>query len=252
MKIRCLFTLTVVVTAYMLSAQCASSQKTELSAKDRYQLASKYLEKKEYAKAIEEFQTLVYNFPGSEWVDDAQYGLAESYFLSGDYVNALFEYERIVNDFSMSPFAEKAQFKIAMCYFKQSLDASLDQEDTYRALEAFANFLEDYPNSTLAEEARAKYSACRAKLAEKAYKNGELYLKMDQYGAALLYFREVLDRYGDTPWVRYAQFGIGRAFLKQGKRDEARRAFEKVVQNGTDERLKRKATQKLKEIEKGG
>jgi len=236
----------------MLGAQCASSKKTELSAKDHYQLASEYLAKKDYVKAIEEFQTLVYNFPGSEWVDDGQYGLAESYFLSADYVNALFEYERIVSDFSMSPLVEKAQFKIAMCYFDQSLDAHLDQENTYQAIEAFITFLEDYPNSSLVKEARAKYAVCRARLAEKAYKNGELYLKRNYYEAALLYFREVLDHYGDTPWVHHAQFGIGSTFLKQGKMEEARKAFEKVVQNGTDARLKRKATQKLKDIEKGG
>ena len=252
MKIRSLFIWTLGVTACVLSAQCASSKKTELSAKDHYQLASKYLAKKDYIKAIEAFQTLVYNFPGSEWVDDAQYGLAESYFLSADYVNALFEYERIVNDFSMSPSVEKAQFKIAMCYFEQSLDALLDQENTYQAMQAFINFIEDYPNSSLAEEARVNYTACKAKLAEKAYKNGELYLKRNYYEAALLYFREVLDHYGDTPWVHNAQFGIGCVFLKQGKMEEARQAFEKVVQNGADARLKRKATQKLKDIEKGG
>jgi len=240
------------VAVCVLGVQCATSQKKERSAKDQYQLASEYLARGEYIKAIEAFQALVYNFPGSEWVDDGQYGLAESYFRSKDYVNAVFEYERIVNDFSMSPLVEKAQFKIAMCYFKQSLDAARDQKNTYQAIQAFLTFLEDYPDSPLAKEARAKYSACRAKLAEKAYKNGELYLKMGQTEAALLYFREVLDTFGDTSWIHYARYGIGCALLKQGKKDEARQAFEQVVQNGADEGLKRKAQKKLKEMEKGG
>lgn len=252
MKVRSLFILMLAVSVCVFGAQCASSQKKERSAKDQYQLASEYLEKKEYINAIEEFQALVYNFPGSEWVDDGQYGLAESYFRSEDYVNAVFEYERIVNDFSMSPLVEKAQFKIAMCYFKQSLDAVRDQENTYQAIQGFLNFLEDYPDSPLAKEARAKYSTCRAKLAEKAYKNGELYLKMGQTEAALLYFREVLDTFGDTSWTHHARYGIGCALLKQGKRDEARQALEQVVRNGTEERLKRKAQKKLKEMEKGG
>ena len=252
MKVRSLFILMLGVAVCTFGAQCASSQKKEPSAKDQYQLASKYLEKTEYIKAIEAFQTLVYNFPGSEWVDDGQYGLAESYFRSKDTVNAVFEYERIVNDFSMSPFVEKAQFKIAMCYFEQSLDAVRDQENTYQAVQAFLNFLEDYPDSPLAKEARTKYSTCRAKLAEKAYKNGELYLKMGQTEAALLYFREVLDTFGDTSWIHHARYGIGCALLKQGELDEARQALEQVVRNGTEKRLKRKAQKKLKEMEKDG
>ncbi|MCK5380139.1 MAG: tetratricopeptide repeat protein, partial [Candidatus Latescibacteria bacterium] len=66
------------------------------------------------------------------------------------------------------------------------------------------------------------------------------------------YFREVLDTFGDTSWTHHARYGIGCALLKQGKRDEARQALEQVVRNGTEERLKRKAQKKLKEMEKGG
>jgi len=153
MKVRSFFILMLGVAVCSFGAQCASSQKKERSAKDQYQLASKYLAKEEFIKAIEAFQALVYNFPGSEWVDDGQYGLAESYFRSKDYVNAVFEYERIVNDFSMSPLVEKAQFKIAMCYFKQSLDAVRDQENTYQAIQnlPFALLQTDNPSRIVHE-----------------------------------------------------------------------------------------------------
>ncbi|MFH1007342.1 MAG: outer membrane protein assembly factor BamD [Candidatus Latescibacterota bacterium] len=252
MKVRSLIILMVGVGVCLLGTQCASSKKKELTAKEYYQIASKYLARKEYLKATESFQALISNYPGSEWVDDGQYGLAESYFCSLDYVNALFEYKRIVDDFSMSPLVEKAQFKIAMCYFKQSLDAVRDQENTLQAAQAFVAFLEEYPDSPLAKEAQEKYAASRTKLAEKEYRNGELYLKMGQYEAALLYFGEVLDTFGDTLWVPHARYGIGCALLKQGEREGARQAFGQVVGSGTDERLIKKAKKKLKEMEKGG
>jgi len=225
--------------------------KTGLDAEDHYLRGEKFLKKKHYLQAIEEFRIVTYNFPGSDLVDDAQYGLAEVYFLSGDYVNAISEYQKILRDYPLSPYVDEAQFKIALSYFHQSLPPQLDQENTYKALEEFNRFLEEYPSDgELVDEARRKILECRTKLAEKAFLNAKLYERLGDYEAALIYYGEVVSEYSDTKWFAHAQFGIGEVLLKQGKKEEALEAFKKVLNGSENRKLKRKASKRIDEIVK--
>lgn len=223
---------------------------------ERYEQATRLLEKGNYEQAIEAFQALVYSFPGSEVVDKAQYGLAESYFGLKDYVSAGLEYEHLVDHYPSSPLADDAQFKVALCYFKQSPRPALDQTDTEKALAGFYRFIDDYPDSPLVPEARERIKDCRTKLAEKQYLNAELYLKLKKYKAARLYFEDVVTRFPDTQWALSAWFDMGELLLKQKKRDEALEAFQHVLDSQGDgnsaleKTLKEEALRKIEWIQK--
>lgn len=241
----------IVVYALLLSSCGPKQFKVELDAEDRYQLAKRYLDKGNYSQAIAEFKKIIFDYPGSAIVDDAEFGLGEAYFYSKDYSLAVAEYGRLLSDFPQSEYADDAQYKIGLCYFHQSLPAELDQEYTYRAIEEFQKFLDDYPHSELADKARGKIFECRAKLAKKAFKNGQLYLKLKDYTAALIYLREVLNEYEDTKWAAWAQFEIGEVYYRQERYGEALEAFLKVVADyGDNERLSLKAEKRIEAIRK--
>src|SRR5574341_1590032 len=55
---------------------------------EQYSLAKKYYDKKKYRQAAEEFQKLIFNYPGATVVDTALYYLGESYFHQEDYPSA--------------------------------------------------------------------------------------------------------------------------------------------------------------------
>ncbi len=237
---------------FIFTTAGCSSQKlnTPLTASDYYQRGEKFLDKKDYLKAIETFRTITTNFPGSDLVDDAQYGLAEAYFRSGEYSTAISEYEKLIREYPLSGFVERAQFRIGECYLRRSLPPQLDQEETYRALDKFNRFIQEYPSSALVPQARQKILECRTKLAQKAYLNGRLYAKLKAFDAALYYYQKVVDQFGDTKWFAQAEFEIGEILLKEGKKDLALDAFQRVLTRSSDEKLKKKAAQRIKKLRK--
>ncbi len=245
---RCLIVLTVVL---ILSGCSIRNAKPDLGVEERYRKAMEMLEKEDYAESIKGFQLIIYTYPGSQWIDDAQFGLAESYFGSRDYINAIFEYQRIVNDFPLSEYADDAQFKIGMCFFERSPGFEYDQESTRRAIEEFERFLEDYPDSELVDEAESKISDCRNKLAKKNFETGKLYRKLGHINSAMIYFEEVIKNYDDSDWFLKSKYEIGEILLMEGKIEEAIDTFRSLAEQSLDREVRRKAKIRIEEIELG-
>jgi len=237
-----------------LSIGCGATtgNRGELTAEERLRRAERWIEKGKYEKAIVELQDLLAKFPGAEWAPEARFFLAEGYYRSGDYPDAISEYEQVIEQYGLSPWAERAQFRIGMCYLKQSLPPTLDQEETRKALEAFRRFLEDYPESPLAEKAEEHIRECRDKLAEKLYRMGRVYLKLGHPEAAEIYFRDLLKEYPDSRWAPWALYELGRLAKDRGDIGEAERAFEEVLSGKGEESLKRRAREALKKLKAKG
>ena len=136
---------TALIASALYLTACASTPEKLQGADYYYAEGQKAYEKKRCVEASEHFQRLVSNFPGSQRVTESQYMLAESYFCSEDYVNAAFEYQRLIDIYPASNWASEAQFKIGESFFEQMRRPELDQKETYEALTAFRNFIEDNP-----------------------------------------------------------------------------------------------------------
>lgn len=239
----------------------------------------KYLEKKQYENAIKDFQTVV-DTGTSAIVDHSQFMLGETHYRNEDYLTAAFEYTRVYMDFPSSNFAADAWYKKSMCYFMESPRANLDQENTLLAIDEFNRFIDNFPRNDLAEDAREKIAELEEKLSYKEYRNGEQYRKMKEYEAALVYFKSVIEGFPKTTWVDYCRYGMGIVHIKllerelkkvkrfkdrndtenyeeaseaaQKEHDMAKDMFTLVINSETDTDLKKKASQKLSEIEKLG
>lgn len=198
-------------------------------AEDQFQIAKREYQKKDWSDAVMEFQKLIFNYPGFVNADSAQFLLAMSYYNDKEYSLAAGEFNKLVFSFPTSPLTDDAMFYAAVCALKQSPGPHLDQRYTHLAIERFEAFLEEYPESELVPEVEKKLSEAKSKLAKKAYKNGELYVKMKNYDAALIYLNEVSDLYGDTPWAPQAFFLIGEIYLKQKKIDQAKKLFQEFI-----------------------
>ncbi len=244
-------TCSLVVLAVVLALSSCSTRnvKLGLSVEEHYRRAVEMLGKEDYIGSIREFQFIIYTYPGSKLIDDAQYGLAESYYGNCDYTDAIFEYQRIVNDFPLSEYADDAQFTIGICFFERSLPPQCDQTDTYRAIEELKRFIEDYPESELVDEAKARILDCRNKLAKKAFETAKLYRKLGEKRAGMIYFEEVIKNYNDSNWFSRAKYEIGEILLEEGKIEEATRIFRSLARGSPDGEVKIKAKIRLEEIE---
>lgn len=218
------------------------------NAQDQFDIAKREYQKKDWSKAVIEFQKLIFNYPGFAKADSARFLLGMSYYNDREYPLAAGEFNRMVSNFPTSPLTDDAMFYAAVCALKQSPGLHLDQRSTHLAIERLEMFLEEYPESELVPQAKKKLFEARLKLAEKTYKTGELYMKMKDYDAALIYLNEVLDLYGDTDWAAQALFLTGELYSKQGKFVQAKKAFQEFVSKYPQNKLTDKAKKKIKDI----
>ena len=224
---------------------------TILDAEDQFALAKREFEEENYRQANTEFQKLIFNYPGAVFIDSAQYFLAMSNFNQEDYPLAVMEFNKLISSFPTSQLSDDAAFMVALCDFKMSAKAELDQKHTEQAIEELQNFLDDYPTSDRANEAQDLLRESRSKLAKKSYKNGQLYFKMRKYDAALIYLEEVVNGFHDTEWAAPAQFQIAEVYLKQKKYDRAKEEFERFLENFPQDKLAKKAKQRLEKLNSG-
>ncbi len=236
----------IAVAGYLTA--CASTPEKLQGADYYYDEGQKAFAKKRCVEASEHFQRLVSNFPGSQRVTESQYLLAESFFCSEDYVNASFEYQRLIDIYPASQWAEEAQFKIGESYFKQMRRPALDQKETFDALMAFRNFIEDNPSSSLVETARERIVTCRNNLAEKIYRSAYLYQRQGYLEAARISFQDVLRDYPDTTWYYYTLFRLGELDRAEDNIDGAVQHWEEVLRDSEDAKLKKEVQEALSQL----
>jgi outer membrane protein assembly factor BamD (BamD/ComL family) len=66
----------------------------------------------------------------------------------------------------------------------------------------------------------------RSRLAQKAFKSGELYYRMKKYPSAIIYFDSVIEGYNDTPWAEHALKLKGDSYSAMKKYQDAVQAYE--------------------------
>ncbi|MFC1607606.1 outer membrane protein assembly factor BamD [Candidatus Latescibacterota bacterium] len=196
---------------------CGCSRAVQKDLKDAnyyFERGMKQIEKKDYARAVESFQTIVESHASSGLVDKAQFMLAEAHYLNEDYITAEYEYERVYMDFPSSQHAAEAWYKKAMCLYNESPKANLDSENTLKAIDEYNRFLENFPYHELVSDAKGKIGELREKLAYKDYLNAEQYRKMKAYDAAIIYYDSVISNYPQSVWIEFCQFGKGIIYMK--------------------------------------
>lgn len=194
----------------------------------------------EYTNASEAFETVIEIGRGTEYGQEAQFYLAESYFHDRRYLLAASEYERYISMFPQSEKRQEAQFQEAYCYYKLSPRYKLDQQYTQRAIEKFRLYNSRFENSDKVDEAAQYITEMREKLAKKHYYSADLYLRTDQYEAAIIYFDLTIDNYPETIWAQralvdeieaYNMYASRSVQNKQQERyQKAVEAYEKFVQ----------------------
>ena len=194
---------------------------------ERFNSGMKYFEKEKYLKAEAEFNYLILNNPGSKLSLDAQYYLAESMFYQDKFDEAIEEYNRY-SRFSDDPVKiEHAEFKSCDASYLLANDFKFDQGNAAELMDKLQVFIEKYPESKFSNQIENFFKEIRSRLAQKEYEAGRLYLKLEEYDAALIYFNEVLSLYYDTDYSDLARIEIIFTLLLQQKIDGAIKQLEK-------------------------
>lgn len=180
----------------------------------------------DYDRTVLLLQELIANRPGSRYVEEATFLIGRAYYEQGMDLEAEDQFRQYLRSFRGGNFEAEAQYYLGLALLSQSRSPQLDQTETRAALGEFQSFLSRFPDHELAKRAKGHIATIRAKLAEKEYLNGKLYLRRGRsfQKAARMYFLEkVLDPYSDTPWACPAMLGLGESYKKTRDWDDAAR-----------------------------
>jgi outer membrane protein assembly factor BamD len=212
----------------LLATGCGGSKSlVTKSAHELFELGRKEFDKKKYFKAIELFQSVVYNYPGESIVDTAQYYLGLSYFGNEEYELAGVEFNRLIVNYPSSAYFEHAIFMKAVSFFESTpRHYGLDQTDLQEAIKQFEDFIIDFPESELLPDVRKYLLRARSRMATKYYESGIVYSRMRAFEAAKIYFQRVIDDYTDTDYGPRASYKYAEMEFKLGRFDQARKKFQ--------------------------
>jgi len=210
---------------------CGSSDVTQnLTAEERFELGKKAYDEEEYLEAINHFEVVKLQFPGSAVADDAQLYLAECRFKREEYLLAAEEYQALKRNFPASSLVPRAQYGIGLCYYTLAPKSTLDQQYTLRAIDEFQSFIDYYPTHDSVPSAEAKIQELNKRLAQKDFESAELYMKLEYYRAATIYFSNVIEKYHDSPYAERAYVGKIRALVARKKYREALQELQKFFE----------------------
>ena len=182
-KIKHVFILSFTVIALSIAGCKSRFEKIRLSndVAKKYQEAIKLYNKKDYSKALILFEDLSQKYRGRTEAEDLNYYYAYTLFRLKDYTTARYQFKYFADTYPTSKNAEECRYMGAYCYYLDSPEYTLDQENTYKAIDALQLFINLYPKSERVAQASQYITDLRAKLELKAYTNARLYYDLGGY-----------------------------------------------------------------------
>lgn len=200
MKMR-IFVISSMLLAFILSS-CGNYNKI-LKSTDfefKYKKAVEYYEAGEYVKAGTLFQELVNIYRGTTRADKIYYYYAKSMIGQKDYLMAGHYFKSLVKEFPGSEFTEEAQFMVGYCAYLQSPKPRLDQSITQEAIDALQLYINLYPYNQRVDEANRLIDELNDKMVYKSYLNAKLYYDFDNYKASVVALTNSLSKYPDSKY----------------------------------------------------
>ncbi|TDG36833.1 outer membrane protein assembly factor BamD [Pedobacter changchengzhani] len=232
----------------------------------KYQEALRLYNKKDYSKALVLFEDLSQKYRGRAEAEDLNYYYAYTLYRLGDYTTARYQFKSFADTYPASRNAEEARYMGAYCYYLDSPIFSLDQENTYKAIDALQLFINLYPTSERATSASKYIADLRGKLEDKAFENAKLYLttgpsNVDNYRSAVIALKNAQRDYPDIKYAEEMDYLMIKAqylyaknsyIVRQEDRyNEASALYAEFTENHPESKFMKDAKQLKQDIDNG-
>ncbi|MFC1715020.1 tetratricopeptide repeat protein [Candidatus Poribacteria bacterium] len=181
----------------------------ELSAKAGYFIAESYYREREYSTAIEQYTSVVKNYPQSEYADISQYQIALCHRKTGNERKSIALLAEFATTHPESELADNAEFQIA--------EYHREKERHREAVGAYGKVIAKYPDSDLVDDA--------------LWNVGWGNIKLRDRGKSKQALQQLLDEYPDSRLADSARFWMGVNHERMGEWQEAADAYRVLVDN---------------------
>ena len=182
-----------------------------------YLLGEAWYYQRAYDRAIEQYQRALTLAPTSPWAPYALYGVVWSLFHGERYEEALAACQQFQERFPGDPLLDGVLFVTASSLVKRERFAD--------AAELFERLTVTYPNSDWCDDAFLW--------------RGEALFRLGRFAEAATVYQAGVDRFagGGSEVLDELAYNLGWALVQDGRPEEARAAFEQIVQRNADEAL---------------
>jgi outer membrane protein assembly factor BamD len=242
-------------------SSCSEYQKA-LKSEDiavKFAAGTKMYDAQKYSKAIRLFEQIAPAYKGKPQAERLFYMYSQSLYKTKQYYLAGYQFESFASSYPKSEKIEEAAFLGAKCFSYLSPVYSLDQTDTYKAIDKLQTFIDVYPNSANLAEANALMKTLSEKLEKKAFENAKIYNTISDYKAAIVAFDNFIINYPGTSYKEKALYykldsayklAINSVPAKMEERlNTAKAAYTSLVKFKADTEYKGKADEMMTRIE---
>lgn len=160
--------------------------------------ALEYYEKGDYIKAITLLEEIIPYYKLTPEGEKLYYYFCMANYKLGDYYLSGYYFGRFVRQYPRSPYCEEALFLSALCSVHNSPQYSLDQTETYNALDGMQVFIDMFPNSARIDTCNRIMDNLRAKLEKKQFEYAKLYYRTQNYKAAVVALHATLEKFPES------------------------------------------------------
>lgn len=211
------------------------------TAQEQYKMATKMYEEQSFNRANQLLEKITPFYRGKPQNERIQYMISQAHYNTKQYTLSSYYFDKFVKNYPQSSKVEEAAYLSARSYYLASPVYSLDQKDTYEAINALQNFIYKYPESDKIAEANQSVKELTLKLEKKAFENARQYYHTMDYIAAIAAFDIFLGEYlgtsykEETLYLRFLssyELAMNSYFGKKEKRlNEAIKSQEKYKRN---------------------
>jgi outer membrane protein assembly factor BamD len=176
-------------------------------------------------KALQSYRRLQFELaPNDSTLAEAHYFVAETEFQTGQLVEAAHDFRETADQFPQSSYAPTALLRAGDAQMRLWRRPELDPSYGQSALATYQELAGRYPGTAAATRAQGHVRQLREWFADKDYKNGLFYFKRGAYDSGIIYFKDVLANYPETPRAVDALLRLADSYRIIGYKDERQEA----------------------------
>lgn len=242
-----LFTIALLST---LLFACSSNTKKkdpyeDMAADVIYNKASVALNKGQYSKAVEAYESLDAQYPFGEYTEKAHLDIIYAYYRYNELPAAMRSADRYIRLHPRSPYLDYVYYMRGLIKYTESIGFAArylpldltkrDSNNEQQSFGYFQEFLSLYPNSSYAPDARQRLVALRNNLAQQQLNVAEYYMRRKAWLAAANRAQGVVENFPQTPAIAQSLAVMVVAYDKLDMPDLAKQSRDVLELNAANE-----------------
>ena len=238
--------LVLTAAAWLGTVGCGAKKPT--SAEEYFTRASQYLREGSYTQAVDNYRSMLDEYPFSEHSEEAELKIGIAQYKSASCPEATAAFTDFQRRHPTSANLPLVGYLLGQCAEEQMRPADRDQSASQNAHAYYQALIQQHPTSPYAELARERLEYCRETLADHELQIAQFYSRHANGKAAETRLLDLVNRFNDTDTAGDALFRLGELYQGEKQDDKAILAYAAVTYHHPDHEAARQAEARLKTL----